>query len=184
MNIFYLSYDPRTCAAEHCDKHCVKMIVEYAQLLSTAHRVLDGIPYMDKTANNRNIKRFKLDEPRESNLYKASHINHPSNIWVRQSRKHYKWLFELYQQCCYQYTDRYKKFHASQHISGYLTQAPFNLPDNGWSDPPPAMPDKYKVPDAIQSYRNYYIGDKAAFATWKSPSTPPLWFTEYANVQV
>jgi hypothetical protein len=184
MNIFYLSYDPRTCAAEHCDKHCVKMIVEYAQLLSTAHRVLDGIPYMDKTANNRNIKRFKLDEPRESNLYKASHINHPSNIWVRQSRNHYKWLFELYQQCCYQYTDRYKKFHASEYLVGYLTQAPFNIQDNKWSDPPPAMPDKYKVPDAIQSYRNYYIGDKAAFATWKSPSTPPLWFTEHANVQV
>jgi len=185
MNIFYLSYDPRTCADEHCDKHCVKMIVEYAQLLSTAHRVLDGIPYMDKTANNRNIKRFKLDEPRESNLYKASHINHPSNIWVRQSRRHYKWLFELYQQCCYQYTDRYKRFHASEYLGGYLTQAPSNLPDNGWSDPPPAMPDKYKVTgDSIQSYRNYYIGDKAAFATWKSPSTPPLWFTEHANVQV
>jgi hypothetical protein len=185
MNIFYLSYDPRTCAAEHCDKHCIKMVVEYAQLLSTAHRVLDGIPYMDKTANNRNIKRFKLDEPRESNLYKASHINHPSNIWVRQSRNHYKWLFQLYQQCCYQYTDRYKRFHASEYLGGYLTQAPSNLPDNGWSDPPPAMPDKYKVTgDSIQSYRNYYIGDKAAFATWKSPSTPPLWFTEHANVQV
>jgi hypothetical protein len=186
MNIFYLSYDPRTCAAEHCDKHCVKMIVEYAQLLSTAHRVLDGIPYMDKTANNRNIKRFKLDEPRESNLYKASHINHPSNIWVRQSRNHYKWLFQLYQQCCYQYTDRYKKFHASEYLVAYLTQPPSNIPNipsNGWSDPPPAMPDKYKVTgDSIQSYRNYYIGDKAAFATWKSPSTPPLWFTENANV--
>ena len=26
----------------HCDKHVVKMILEYAQMLSTAHRVLDG----------------------------------------------------------------------------------------------------------------------------------------------
>ena len=24
------------------DKHCVKMILEYAQMLSTAHRELDG----------------------------------------------------------------------------------------------------------------------------------------------
>ena len=80
MNIFYLSYDPRTAAAEHCDKHVVKMIVEYAQLLSTAHRVLDGIPYYDVSKNNRKVKRFKLDEPRESNLYKACHINHPSAV--------------------------------------------------------------------------------------------------------
>jgi hypothetical protein len=42
MNIFYLDKDPKTCAQYHCDKHVVKMILEYAQLLSTAHRVIDG----------------------------------------------------------------------------------------------------------------------------------------------
>ena len=42
MNIFYLDYDTKKCAEMHVDKHCVKMILEYAQLLSTAHRVLDG----------------------------------------------------------------------------------------------------------------------------------------------
>jgi hypothetical protein len=36
MNIFYLHNDPETCAIEHVDKHVVKMILEYAQLLSTA----------------------------------------------------------------------------------------------------------------------------------------------------
>jgi hypothetical protein len=47
------------------------------------------------------------------------------------------------------------------------------------------MPDKYKVPgDTIQSYRNYYIGDKISFAKWKSPSTTPSWFTEDANLQI
>jgi hypothetical protein len=158
------------------------MIVEYAQLLSTAHRVLDGIPYTEKTANNRNIKRWRLDKPREDVLYKASHINHPSAVWARQSRAHYRWLHDLFQHCCVEYTRRYKKYHASESLIGYLWMPPFNIKDNGWVDPPPAMPDKYKVLDTIQSYRNYYIGDKAAFATWKSPSTPPLWFTEYANV--
>ncbi len=43
MNIFYLDSDPRICAQMHNDKHCVKMILEYAQLLSTAHRVIDGV---------------------------------------------------------------------------------------------------------------------------------------------
>ena len=40
MNIFYLNEDPRIAGEEHCDKH-VKMTIEYCQLLSTAHRVLD-----------------------------------------------------------------------------------------------------------------------------------------------
>ena len=38
MNIFFLSLKPRECAQFHCDKHVVKMIVEYCQLLSTAQR--------------------------------------------------------------------------------------------------------------------------------------------------
>jgi hypothetical protein len=56
----------------------------------------------------------------------------------------------------------------------------------GWTDPPPAMPDIYKVPgDSIQSYRNYYIGEKVSFAKWKSPATIPLWFIEEnANLQI
>ena len=32
MNVFYLDRDPVKAANDHCDKHCVKMILEYAQL--------------------------------------------------------------------------------------------------------------------------------------------------------
>jgi len=42
MNIFYLSPDPKLCAEMHLDKHVTKMVIEYAQLLSTAHRYIDG----------------------------------------------------------------------------------------------------------------------------------------------
>ena len=54
MNIFYLDRDPKIAAEMHCDKHVVKMILESAQMMSTAHRVLDGDTYAD-----------------ENNLYKA-----------------------------------------------------------------------------------------------------------------
>ena len=47
MNIFYLHDDPIYCAQMHCDKHVVKMILEYAQLLSTAHHEIDGTPSID-----------------------------------------------------------------------------------------------------------------------------------------
>jgi hypothetical protein len=42
MNIFALDHVPRIAAQQHLDRHVVKMVIEYAQLLSTAHRVLDG----------------------------------------------------------------------------------------------------------------------------------------------
>ena len=48
MNIFYLDRDPKIAAQMMCDKHVVKMILESAQILSTAHRVLDGDDYADK----------------------------------------------------------------------------------------------------------------------------------------
>ena len=91
MNIFHLDNDPIKAAQMMCDKHIVKMIVEYAQLMSTAHRVLDGEEYLDKTANNRNIRRWYHPEY-DGFLYKASHVNHPSNIWVRESDENYFWL--------------------------------------------------------------------------------------------
>ena len=55
MNIFYLDEDPVTCARMHVDKHVVKMIVEYAQLLSTAHRVVDGRESIDLSKHGRII---------------------------------------------------------------------------------------------------------------------------------
>ena len=64
MNIFYLHEDPIQNAKWHVDKHVVKMVTEYAQLLSTAHRVLDGEMYYGKTINGRNIKRWRLSDKR------------------------------------------------------------------------------------------------------------------------
>ena len=56
MNIFYLDKDPAVSASMHLDRHVVKMCTEYAQLLSTAHRLLDGELYIGKTKNNHKIK--------------------------------------------------------------------------------------------------------------------------------
>ena len=65
MNIFRLHDDPEIAAQMHCDKHIPKMILETAQMLSTAWRMSDN-DYADKHA-----------------LYKAAYKNHPSTVWVR-----------------------------------------------------------------------------------------------------
>ena len=107
MNIFYLHSDPQLCAEMHCDKHVCKMIVEYAQLLSTAHRVLDGEMYIDDSSG-RKIKRWKHpDYNFEANLYKASFVNHPSAVWVRESPWNYNWLEVLWYSLCDEYTQIY-----------------------------------------------------------------------------
>ena len=114
MNIFALDTDPVIAAQSHCDKHVVKMIIEYAQLMSTAHRVLDGALYQDKTANNRSIKRWRLpDEVLEKDVYKASHVNHPSGIWTRQTKANYDYMYKMWFALCKEYTHRYGKTHMS-----------------------------------------------------------------------
>ena len=68
MNFFYLDEDPWRSIEYHCDKHIGKMPTEYKQMLSTAHRVLDGEMYYDKTKNGRKIKRWKHPD-RKMNIH-------------------------------------------------------------------------------------------------------------------
>lgn len=176
MNIFFLSPNTSVCAQEHVDKHVVKMTLEYGQLMSTAHRVIDGTPYYGRTINNRRILRFLLPDEREQVIWKASHFNHPSGIWVRASSTHYLWLYELWLSMLDEYKYRYGKEHSAQRMKNWFKHTPHNIPKVGWlSDPTPAMPDKYKVGSSIESYRNYYRGDKQSFASWKN-RTKPVWY--------
>lgn len=91
--------DPRQCAVWMVDKHVVKMILETAQLLSTAHRVIDGTltevnVYVDGYDKVKNKKSWVLDDSRDGIFYRATHINHPSAIWARESVENYNWLAE------------------------------------------------------------------------------------------
>jgi hypothetical protein len=180
MNIFYLDHDVVICAQYHNDKHVVKMIIEYAQLMSTAHRVLDGEEYYDKTANGRKIKRWRLNDDREVKLMKASHINHPSAVWVRQSKDNYVWLYQMWACLLREYTFRYEKNHACARLIATLAEIPHNLQDKPFTEPTPAMPDEVKVSgNSLASYRNYYINNKTHLASWKKRSTPE-WYS--ANI--
>jgi hypothetical protein len=174
MNIFYLDKNPKTCAEMHVDKHCVKMILEYAQLLSTAHRVLDGTISVGLSASGRKKTSYVINDARDGILYSATHINHPSAIWVRQSEQNYRWLFTLFCELLKEYTYRYGKLHACEKLVTTLGRPPKNIDmDKQFTEPTPAMPDHYKVAgDSIQSYKNYYLGDKTRMFSWKNRPTP------------
>jgi hypothetical protein len=174
MNIFYLDKNPQKAAEYHVDKHCVKMILESAQLLSTAHRVLDGDECIMKVGN-RNLKRWFLRDDRQDILYGATHINHPSAIWCRKNRENYYWLWCLLSALCTEYTYRYGKVHKCKDIGlvDKLKWFPNNLPHGNFTEPTPAMPDQYKVPgNSLQSYHNYYKGEKQRMFSWKKRDVP------------
>jgi hypothetical protein len=182
MNIFYLDNNPRKCAEMHLDKHVVKMILEYAQLLSTAHRVLDGEEYIGQSQSGRKATRWKLNDTlKDDVLYKATHINHPSAVWVRQSNNNYTWLFCLFQELLVEYTHRYGKHHSCERLVYFLRLPPNNIPIGYWTQPTPAMPDIYKVhSNSRESYRNYYLGAKKDMAKWKNRNPPDWWNTNVA----
>lgn len=181
MNMFYLSEDPHLCAAWSVDSHCVKMILESAQLLSTAHRILDGVEYTDKTKTGRNVKRWRLPDQRDGILYSATHVNHPCAIWCRQSAANYAWLWSLMTEYCIEYTGRYGKVHkiAADGLLDELDQLPTHINHEiGFTRPPSAMDPKYIISeDPIANYRNYYKVGKAHLHKWKKRQ-PPEWIME------
>jgi hypothetical protein len=182
VNIFYLDNNPQKCAEMHLDKHVVKMIIEYAQLMSTAHRVLDGEEYYDKTANGRKIKRWRMADPKfENGLMKASHVNHPSGVWVRASKENYIWLNRMWNYLLLEYTHRYGKRHACADRMDVLYAWPENIPDGPFTPPTPAMPDECKIAgNSLASYHKYYIEKKVSFAKWTKREMP-IWFAKGLN---
>ena len=174
MNIFYLHNDPKVCAEMHADKHVVKMILEYCQLLSTAHRVIDGTESTGKSASGRMMRRWVLPDGRENKLYKATHINHPSALWVRKSYANYVWLWKLLDALCTEYTYRYGKEHKCYgEISYMLSSPPKNLQKYDWTPMPSCMADEYIISEnPIDNYRNYYKIGKAALHNWKKREAP------------
>ena len=142
--------------------------------MSTAHRVLDGDPYVSQTLGGRRIQRWKHPlENHEKLLYKASHVNHPSGKWVRESQNHYNWLYKMWEHLCYEYTHRYGKVHLSDlKLRGILATPPMQIPVEPFVDPYLAMPDDVKQEDVVSAYQDYYIKYKKDFAKWTNQETP------------
>jgi hypothetical protein len=171
MNIFFLDQDVIECSKYHSDKHVVKMILEYAQMLSTAHRVL-----ADDTAQ----------VPEE--LYKVTHVNHPCSIWTRESFANYSWLYALMINLHYEYRFRYG-WDKSHKTLVKLERALANVPEalreterHLISKPALAMPDEYKSPDGcpVKSYRAYYaMGKSESIIAFNKSRQAPEWLSEY-----
>lgn len=172
MNLFYLDDNAEKCAQYHCDKHVVKMILETAQLLSTAHRVLDGEQYVKLSKNNRRLKYWRLPDDREEKLYQVFGVNHPVSAWVRFSSENYKFAYSLFKELIKEYWFRYDKSHKSEELIIPLSNLPNNIPDDIFIKPALAMPEQYYNSDPVKAYRDYYKFDKKEILSYTKRNKP------------
>jgi hypothetical protein len=100
MNIFVTNKCPKLSAQALDNKRVVKMVLETAQLLSTAIFINSGTTY--------------------DNIYKPTHVKHPCTLWAALNQANWGWLFEHFMALCEEYNYRYNKTHASQDILPYL----------------------------------------------------------------
>jgi len=157
VNVFYIAADPYQAGRWHCDQHVGKMLLETAQMLSTAHRMCGHEAYADTIG-----------------LYKSTHANHPSSQWIRSSTQHYDWARRLATALAHQFELRYGHPHKTGSLLLWLSVLPPEIEDNGFVDPPQCFGDAHnhlKGNDTVDAYRRYYR--TKSFARWKHTSPPP-----------
>ena len=158
MNIFFLDKSPDLSAQYLCDKHVPKMLLESAQMLSTAlHSHTMGI---------------------NTGIYKEAYPNHPMTKWVGFNRDNFNWALENAMWIDEEYKTRFKKQHKSGKVIQCIIDNDYykDIPDGFFSEPPQCMPDEYKDKDYVTAYRKYYQGAKKYFAKWEKGVFAPEWW--------
>jgi len=138
------------------------MPLETAQMLCTAHRILDGDEYADRVG-----------------LYKTAYKNHPCTIWARECFGNYRWLYKHFIALGEEYAYRYGREHASiTKLRKWLEPCPRNIVmSTGMTPLAQAMPDEYKHEDPIVAYRKYVINEKH-YAKWEKGRSKPKWWNK------
>jgi hypothetical protein len=145
MNIFITNACPVQSAQDHVNAHLLKQILESAQLLSTAHVVLDG----------------------NQVAYKATHQNHPSAIWTRQSKANYLWLFEHFKALCDEYEYRTGKVHKSIEHLKTLSKTPVSIDHNPLSEFVFVGPDEFRMKSLTCVHGAYKLYLKNKYEEWQ-----------------
>ena len=158
MNIFHLNECPELSVKPMYNKHVVKMILETAQLLCTAHHIYN---------NGDNVP------------YKMTHKNHPSTIWARENTANYNWLYCHFIALCDEYTYRYGKVHSTDtKLRIALQQIPTNIPEKHMTPFKLAMGSNPEciLEDAVESYRRFYETKQKRFTMVWTKRPVPKWF--------
>jgi len=106
---------------------------------------------------------------------KATHINHPCAVWLRQSLSNVQWLNTHLRATLVEYTFRFGKPMNARLLSIADTIDTINVPDIGLTAFAQAMPDECRNECAVAAYRTYYSIHKCKFARWAHGPQPWWW---------
>ena len=182
MNIFKLDDDPVISAQEQCDKHVVKMPTESAQMLSTAHRILDGYTEKRLSVSGKSMITYWVhpDSNMEETLYKAVHHKHPSTLWTMESNNNYNWHYTHFCALCDEYEYRYGKKHgADLRLREVLATPPRNIEVGRLTKMALAMKSNPECmfEDDVKSLRAFYQTKQDRFKMIWSKRNVPEWFS-------
>lgn len=162
MNIFALSDNPEDAAEMLCDKHLSKMVVESAQMMASALRF--------HGATDKDMPLTLHGKP-----YKGGYPNHPCTRWTQENRSNFAWLARHAIALAGQFTSRYGHSHACLlPINHMYSMCEDYLPDGDRTPFAQAMPEEYKMSNAILAYRQYY--HTKTFAKWGGSRHAPNWW--------
>ena len=130
MNLFVLAQMAVDAAKYHCDKHCIKMILEICQLLYTAHWYNSENPDFPPVPEL--TEKYGNDNP-----YRMTHKNHPVAVWVRAKKTHYDYTVKLGLELSKEYSRRFGKIHRCHYHLQRL---------QGMGYPLHRVPETYKAP--------------------------------------
>jgi hypothetical protein len=188
MNLFIIDKDPVKAAQFQCDKHVVKMPTESAQMLSVAHRMLDGYMTRGPSKSGKTIVKHWIhpDKQKDDILYKVAHAGHPCTVWTMVSSENYNWHYTHFIALCEEYTNRYGRVHESERkLKEILKNPPKNIPDGPLTQHPLAMlsnPECINYNDIVGSYRKFYQTKQARFKMIWSKRNVPEWFERVDKV--
>lgn len=156
MNIFILDEDPVIAAQMHCDQHLQKMILESAQMLSTAlHHTLFN------QANKFPASYKSFIEAESKDIYKPAYQGHPCTIWCHESYANFMWVVDLVYSLQAQLPKLHKAYHVVKQCEKLARKYKLLFPSIHRTPFALAMPDeiKYndtKFPDAVSKYHEWY----------------------------
>lgn len=132
MNIFVTDTCPIKSAQALDDKRVIKMILESAQMLSTAIHMCGG-----------------------TGPYKMTHVNHPCSVWARKSQANYYWLLNHFSALCDEYSTRYGKVHKCNNFYPDFSFGAHYIPEGPLTDFANCTP--HKEMEVVAAYRQTMI---------------------------
>ena len=155
MNIFVSDLSPKESAINLDDKRVVKMVLESAQILSTA-------------MNEKGITKGP---------YRSTHINHPSCVWASQNSENFRWLTEHFYWLCMEYEYRYNKEHKCFAMYEIFKEVDTEFKLSEKMTPFPNCTTFKDIKEVTLAYRKYLVqkweNDKR-FPRWTN-RTKPIW---------